>query len=60
MKNSITAGQYYKRQAEYTQQAYEKNNLMPRRYVLVLTNLQVLETGIKVMETTIPTQEEDL
>ena len=39
MKNSLTANQYYKRQVEYTQQAYEKNNLMPRRYVLVLTNM---------------------
>ena len=39
MKNSLTAAQYYKRQVEYTQKAFEKNDLMPRRYVLVLTNL---------------------
>ena len=39
MKNSLTAAQYYKRQVEYTQKAFEKNDLMPRRYVLVLTNM---------------------
>ena len=39
MKNSLTASQYYKRQVEYTNLAYEKGNLMPRRYVLVLTNM---------------------
>lgn len=39
MKNSSTASEYYKRQVEYTKLAFEKENLMPRRYVLVLTNM---------------------
>ncbi|MFL2875805.1 MAG: radical SAM protein [Candidatus Pelagibacter sp.] len=39
MKNSLTANEYYKRQVEYTKLAFEKQDLMPRRYVLVLTNM---------------------
>ena len=39
MKNSLTANAVYKRQSEYAKMAFEKDNLMPRRYVFVLTNL---------------------
>ena len=39
MNNSSTANAYYKRQVDYAKLAFQKNNLMPRRYVLVLTNL---------------------
>ena len=39
MKNSLTANEVYKRQSEYAKMAFEKDNLMPRRYVFVLTNL---------------------
>jgi len=39
MKNHTTANAYYNRQADYAKLAFESNNLMPRRYVLVLTNL---------------------
>ena len=39
MKNYTTANAYYNRQSDYAKVAFEKNNLMPRRYVLVLTNL---------------------
>ena len=39
MKNSVTANAVYKRQSEYSKKAFEKGNLMPRRYVFVLTNL---------------------
>jgi len=39
MKNSLTANSVYKRQYEYAKTAFEKDNLMPRRYVFVLTNL---------------------
>ena len=39
MKNYATANAYYNRQSDYAKVAFEKNNLMPRRYVLVLTNL---------------------
>ena len=39
MNNSSTANAYYKRQIDYAKLAFQKNNLMPRRYVLVLTNL---------------------
>lgn len=39
MKNSTTANALYKRQSEYAKLAFEKDNLMPRRYVFVLTNL---------------------
>ena len=39
MKNYLTANSFYKRQAEYAKVAFEKDNLMPRRYVFVLTNL---------------------
>ena len=39
MKNSATANAVYKRQSEYGKLAFEKDNLMPRRYVFVLTNL---------------------
>ena len=33
------ANAYYKRQIDYTVKAYNTENLLPRRYVLVLTNL---------------------
>ena len=39
MKNSATANAVYKRQSEYGKLAFKKDNLMPRRYVFVLTNL---------------------
>ena len=39
MGNSLEANAYYKRQNDYAKLAFEKNNLMPRRYVLILTNL---------------------
>ena len=39
MKNALTANEFYKRQIEYAKLAFEKDNLLPRRYVLVLTNL---------------------
>ena len=39
MKNLITANELYKKQLEYSKKAFEKDNLMPRRYVFVLTNL---------------------
>jgi len=39
MKNSLTANAYYSRQSDYAKLAFRKDNLMPRRYVLVLTNL---------------------
>lgn len=39
MKNTITANEFYKRQIEYGKLSFEKDNLLPRRYVLVLTNL---------------------
>ena len=39
MKNYLTANSLYKRQSEYAKMAFEKDNLMPRRYVFVLTNL---------------------
>ena len=39
MKNYLTANAYYNRQSDYAKLAFEKDNLMPRRYVLVLTNL---------------------
>jgi len=39
MKNSLTANSVYKRQVEYSKKAFENDNLMPRRYVFVLTNL---------------------
>jgi len=39
MKNYTTANAYYNRQSEYAKIAFDKDNIMPRRYVLVLTNL---------------------
>ena len=39
MKNYKTANAYYNRQADYAKLAFQKDNIMPRRYVLVLTNL---------------------
>jgi len=39
MKNSLTANALYDRQSNYAKLAFEKDNLMPRRYVFVLTNL---------------------
>ena len=39
MKNFLTANSFYKRQTKYAKMAFEKDNLMPRRYVFVLTNL---------------------
>ena len=39
MKNYSTANAYYNRQSDYAKLAFKKENLMPRRYVLVLTNL---------------------
>ena len=39
MRNSANANAYYKRQSDYAKLAFEKDNIMPRRYVLVLTNL---------------------
>ena len=39
MKNSLTANFVYKRQLEYAKIAFKKDNVMPRRYVFVLTNL---------------------
>ena len=39
MKNISTANSFYNRQSEYAKISFEKDNLMPRRYVLILTNL---------------------
>ncbi len=39
MKNIQTANKLYKKQAEYSKLAFEKENLLPRRFVFVLTNL---------------------
>ena len=39
MKNSLNANAYYKRQLDFSRKSFEQKNLMPRRYVLVLTNL---------------------
>ena len=39
MKNSLTANFVYKRQLEYAKISFEKDNIMPRRFVFVLTNL---------------------
>ena len=39
MKNYTAANAYYNRQSEYAKIAFDKDNIMPRRYVLVLTNL---------------------
>ena len=39
MKNFTTANAVYKRQSDFAKLAFEKDNLMPRRYVFVLTNL---------------------
>ena len=39
MKNFLTANSVYKRQLEYAKIAFEKDNIMPRRYVFVITNL---------------------
>ena len=50
MKNSLEANAYYKRQADYAKLAFTKDNLMPRRYVLVLTNLCNLSCSFCVQE----------
>ena len=50
MKNSSEANAYYKRQADYAKLAFTKDNLMPRRYVLVLTNLCNLKCTFCVQE----------
>ena len=39
MKNFLTANSFYKRQSDFAKKAFEKGNVMPRRYVFVLTNL---------------------
>jgi len=39
MKNSSTANSLYNRQYEAAKLAFKKDNLMPRRYVFILTNL---------------------
>ena len=39
MKNYTIANAYYNRQSDYAKIAFNKDNIMPRRYVLVLTNL---------------------
>ena len=50
MKNSQEANAYYKRQSDYAKLAFTKGNLMPRRYVLVLTNLCNLKCVFCVQE----------
>ena len=50
MGNSLEANAYYKRQADYAKLAFQKNNLMPRRYVLILTNLCNLACWFCVQE----------
>ena len=50
MKNSSEANAYYKRQADYAKLAFTKDILMPRRYVLVLTNLCNLKCTFCVQE----------
>jgi MoaA/NifB/PqqE/SkfB family radical SAM enzyme len=39
MRNYSTANSFYKKQSDYALEAFKKNNLMPRRYALILTNL---------------------
>ena len=39
MNNSNLASKFYKRQLDYAKRSFESGNLMPRRYVFVLTNL---------------------
>ena len=50
MRNSQEANAYYNRQADYAKLAFTKDNLMPRRYVLVLTNLCNLKCSFCVQE----------
>ena len=50
MRNSLEANAYYKRQNDYAKLAFEKNNLMPRRYVFILTNLCNLACWFCVQE----------
>ena len=50
MRNSPEANAYYKRQVDYAKLAFAKDNLMPRRYVLVLTNLCNLKCTFCVQE----------
>jgi len=39
MKNYRTANSFYQRQSDYAKMAFKEDNLMPRRYVFILTNL---------------------
>ncbi len=39
MKNSSTSNDLFRRQEEYSKLAFEKGNMLPRRYVFILTNL---------------------
>ena len=39
MKNSSTANSFYERQLDFGKKAFSKGNILPRRYVFVLTNL---------------------
>ena len=50
MKNILETNAYYKRQTEYAKLAFEKDDLMPRRYVLILTNLCNLKCPFCVQE----------
>ena len=50
MGNSVEANAYYKRQSDYAKLSFQKNNLMPRRYVLILTNLCNLACWFCVQE----------
>ena len=50
MRKSLEANAYYKRQNDYAKLAFEKNNLMPRRYVFILTNLCNLACWFCVQE----------
>ena len=50
MRNTLEANAYYKRQSDYAKLAFAKGNLMPRRYVLVLTNLCNLKCVFCVQE----------
>ena len=39
MNNSDSATKFYNRQLEYAKKSFQSGNLMPRRYVFILTNL---------------------
>ena len=39
LDKSITSNNFYKKNLEYSRLAFEKDNMLPHRYVLVLTNL---------------------